>query len=73
MMTAQEKYEKYPHLFFKNGKAKKTRCWCFNEGRKEMESLYGREIIQCGGLRCPFYPIECGKYNIEEYEKRKMS
>lgn len=66
-------YEKIPdnkkYLFFKNGKAKKTYCRCISKQKiSEFRRLYGRTIIQCAGLECPFYPIGCGMSNIKEFE-----
>lgn len=71
-----KKYDDYPdeykYLFFKNGKARKSFCKCTSkEKRKEFKKLYGREIIQCAGLQCPFYPIGCGISIIEEFEKMR--
>lgn len=71
-----KKYEDYPdykkYLFFKNGKAKKSFCKCISaEKKREFKKLYGREIIQCAGLQCPFYEVGCGISNIKEFEKMR--
>ena len=58
-------------LFFKNGKAKKKYCACLTWYRKELASLYHRDIIQCAGLRCPYYSVGCGKANIRKYEEKQ--
>lgn len=49
------------YLFFKNGKPKKKYMYCYNAGKREMQSLYGKPIIQCHGLNCPFYGYKCGR------------
>lgn len=62
--------KKDSYLFFKNGKAKRKYCMCLSkEYRRELASINGGYChIQCAGLRCPYYPIECGRTNIEKYE-----
>lgn len=59
------------NLFFKNGKAKKKYCACLNWYRKELASLYHRDIMQCAGLRCPYYAVGCGRANIREFEDKQ--
>lgn len=59
----------YEYLFLKNGKAKKKYCYCLNEGKRQMQRLYGQPIIQCFGLCCPYYPIGCGRHNIKQFEE----
>ena len=71
-----KKYEDIPdrkkYLFFKNGKAKKSFCKCISKEKiREFKKLYGREIIQCAGLQCPFYEVGCGISNIKEFEMRR--
>ena len=57
-------------LFFKNGRAKKSLCLCLSkEKRAELKRLHGRDIIQCAGNSCPYYSVECGRENIESFEK----
>ena len=60
------------YLFTKSGKAKKQYCRCLSREQRAMfKRLYGREIIQCGGNNCPYYSIDCGRSNIEEYERQR--
>ena len=61
--------EKYEFLYFKNGKPKKKYMYCLNEGKREMQRLYGEEIIQCGGINCHFYRIGCGRSKLDEFIK----
>ena len=58
----------YEYLFFKNGKPKKSYMYCLNQGKREMQSLYGRPIIQCGGLNCSFYGVKCGRRLLEKFK-----
>lgn len=60
------------YLFTKSGKAKKQYCHCLSREQRAMfKRLYGREIIQCAGNSCPYYGIDCGRANIEEYERQR--
>lgn len=63
--------EGYEYLYFQNGKPKKKYMFCLNEGAAEMRRLYGEPKIQCFGLRCPYYAIGCGRYELEKYEAIK--
>lgn len=57
------------YLFFKNGKPKKSYFRCESREKiAEFRRLYGRTIIQCAGLECPFYSIGCGKSRLREFE-----
>lgn len=61
--------ESKEYLFTKSGKAKKQYCLCLSREQRAMfKRLYGHEIIQCAGNSCPYYSIECGRDNIEEYK-----
>lgn len=52
-------------------KQKKSFCKCISKEKiREFKKLYGREIIQCAGLQCPFYEVECGISNIKEFKMR---
>ena len=42
-------------------------------GYVEFKKFYGREIIQCAGLQCPFYDVGCGISNIKEFRKGKTT
>ena len=59
-----KKYEDIPdhkkYLFFKNGKAKKSFCFCSES-----------QFHSCLGLQCPFYEVGCGISNIGEFEKMR--
>lgn len=60
------------NLFYKNGKAKKKYCACLTWYRKELNRLYHEDIIQCAGSNCPYYVIgECGRENLNEWDKKK--
>lgn len=64
--------EGWEFLFTKGGKAKKQYCQCLSREQQAMfKRLYGYKIIQCAGNSCPYYSIDCGRENIEEYERRK--
>lgn len=64
--------EGWEFLFTKSGKAKKSYCQCLSREQRAMfRRLYGREIIQCAGNSCPYYSIDCGRENIEEYERQR--
>lgn len=53
-------------LYFKNGKAKKKYCLCLSREKiAELKRLYGRTIIQCAGVFCPYYSIGCGRENLK--------
>lgn len=61
------KAKKRKWLFYKNGKAKKKYCYCLSrEKLAEMKRLYGYQVIQCAGLQCPYYGIECGRSNLKK-------
>ncbi len=64
-------HEKYGDLFFKNGKAERRFCLCMNKDyKKEIIRINGfyNPSWACGGNRCPYYAIGCGKENIKQFE-----
>lgn len=49
-------------LYFKNGKQKKKYMLCESKEKiAELKRLYGRIIIQCAGMCCPYYRFGCKK------------
>lgn len=49
-------------LYFKNGKQKKKFELCESrEHKAQFKRLYGREIVQCAGMNCPYYALGCRK------------
>lgn len=71
-LDKEEIPESKEYLFTKSGKAKKQYCQCLSREQRAMfKRLYGYEVIQCAGNSCPYYSIECGRDNIEEYEYQR--
>lgn len=57
-------------LFFQNGKPKKKYMKCLSpEKLAELRKLYGRTIVQCAGLGCPYYSVGCGRMKLEKYQE----
>ena len=49
-------------LYYKNGKQKKKYMLCESKEKiAELKRLYGRKIIQCAGVMCPYYSLGCNK------------
>ena len=47
-------------LFFKNGKQKKKYMLCENNEKiMELKRLYGRKIVECVDIMCPYYSLGC--------------
>ena len=47
-------------LFYKNGKRKKKYMLCESKEKlAEFKRLYGKKIIQCAGVGCPYYSLGC--------------
>lgn len=49
-------------LYYKNGNQKKKYEVCESKGKiAEFKRLYGKKIIQCAGVMCPYYSLGCKK------------
>ena len=49
-------------LYYNNGKQKKKYMLCESKEKiAELKRLYGRNIIQCAGVMCPYYSLGCKK------------